>query len=423
MQKLLKKLWSNIFFRGGVFYTASSFLANIMNYLFNLIAGRSLGPAGYGELTVLFSYLTVLTVPMVIFSNFLIQKIAETEHNTLLAKSLENVLWTYIKKWFWIIPILFLLTPLISTLTNLSFFLSFTLVLFVLLTIISSVYNSLLQGLQLFFIFSILGVVLTFIKLLGAVAVLLGLDGIVTIIFFLFLSTILGILVNIRVFHNHIQLKSIHVQSIPLIEKKLIPLFRNPQFQIISLSTLALTIFNNVDVMFVQKYFTPFEVGIYSSWSLFSKIILYFLGPFIAISFIFFSSRQSHTTERKTLHISLCALLIVGIVSFFVYKYLAITIISIFFGHKFYAVAPYLEKASIFGSLYTGITFINNYFLAKKSWISSISFLSIFVYIVFLFFVKKTLASVMDLNIMFSAALFLTYVVLYIKFFLFQKKK
>ncbi len=422
MQKLLKKLWSNIFFRGGVFYTASSILANVMNLLFNLIIGHSISLSGYGELTALFSYLTVLTVPMLVFSNYLIHKIAGATDTIVLAKSLENLLWKYTRRWFFVIPLLFFLTPLISKLTNLSLFLTFTLILFAISTIISSVYSSLLQGLQLFLIFSVLGVVLTFIKLLGAILVLFGLDGLFTIISFLFLSTILGILVSIRVFRSHVKLKSTNIQSVPVIQKKLIHLLKNPQFQLISLSTFALTIFNNADVMFVQKYFASSAVGIYSSWSLFSKIIFYILGPFISISFIFFSSRQSQNNERKTLHISLVALLAVGIAGFIAYKYLALPILYIVYGgNKFYAVAPFLAKASIFGSLYTGVTFINNFFLAKRSWISSISFISMFLYIILLFFVKRDLSSVMNLNIFFSAGLFITYVVLYIKFFLIKK--
>lgn len=412
---LLKKILSNKFLKGGVFYTASSFLGNIMNYLFNLIAGRSLGPSGYGELTALFSYLAVITVPLAVLSNFLIQKIAGAKNSAVVAKSLENLFWKKMTRWSLPLILLFLLSPILSRLTNLSFFLSFSLILFLLLAIISSIYGSLLQGLQLFFIYALMGVVVTFIKLLGAVAVLFGLDGIFIIIIFIFLSSVVGLFWSFKVFQNHIKLSFKKMQSFPKLEKRLVQLFKNPQFRLIFFSTLALTIFNNADVVFVKKYFSPLEAGIYGSWSIFAKIIFYVLGPFIAISFIFFSSGQRHKSERKTLHFSLITLFLLGVISFLAYKYLTSFIIDIFFGKKFYGVGPFLTRASLFGTFYTGIAFINNFFLAKKSRASLILFLAMFFYIILMFLINRDLLSLMNLNVSFSIFMFIIYLVLYFK--------
>ena len=262
----------------------------------------------------------------------LIQKIAGATNNTILAKSLENLFWEKLRRLFIFIILLFLLAPILSKLTNLSLFLSFSLIFLILLTIISSIYGSLLQGLQLFFLFSFLSVLGSLLKLTGALAVLLGLDGIYTLIGFIFVSSFIGVYFSYRIFNQHIKSRFKKNQNYPKIEKKLIQLIKNRQFLLILFSTLALTIFNNADVVFVKKYFLPFEVGIYSAWSLFSKIILYSLGPFIALSFIFFSSGQKQLTERKTLHFSLFILLVVALISFIAYKYLTIPLIDIFFG-------------------------------------------------------------------------------------------
>lgn len=423
MQRLLKKFWSNKFLKGGLFYTASSFLVNLMNYLFNLIAGRSLGPQGYGELTALFSYLTLATVPTVVFSNFVIQKIAGTADSVAVAKSIENLFWEKIKRWATLFILLLFGSPILAKLTNLSLFLSFTLLLLIYLTVISSIYGSLLQGLQLFFIYSLIGAVGTLIKLLGALAVLSGLDGIVTIISFIFISSLIGIIYSFKIVRDHIHSKYKKIKDVPKIERRIIHLLKNPQFILIFLSIFALTLFNNADIAFVKKYFAPLEAGIYSSWALFAKIILYSLGPFIAISFIFFSGQQSDRTERKTLHFSLLSLIALGIVSFFAYKYLTFPIINIFFGQKFYSVSPFLTKASIFGTLYTGIAFLNNFFLAKKSRVCLVLPFSVFFYAISLFFIEKELSAIMNLNILFSALVLIIYLVLYFKFFLTNPKK
>ena len=75
MMKLLKKLWANEFFQGGFFLTSSSFTINVLNYFFNLLAARTLGPSGFGEITAFFSYNNIFSVPILVVTLVLIQKI------------------------------------------------------------------------------------------------------------------------------------------------------------------------------------------------------------------------------------------------------------------------------------------------------------------------------------------------------------
>lgn len=411
---MIKKIWSNEFFRGGVFFTVSSFLINGMNYVFNFMAGRSLGPGGYGEIIALFSYLSITTVPIYVFSNFLVQKIAEAkENNAVLAKSYEILFWRKLRRLL-IICLLFIpATPFIAKLTNLSAFLSFSLILLIALIAVSSVYASALQGMQLFFLFSLIGVISTFIKLLGSVLVFAGVDGIYTIVLFIFISVVFGILMSINVFNSHIRQKKIKKQ--PELERGIVHLFSNRQFHLIFASSFGLTLFNNIDIAFVKKFFYPVDAGIYSSWSLFAKIIFYILGPLISIVFIFFSSKQSKKTEKRTLAVSLFFLFTIGVGSFLAYSYIPKFIIDIFFGEKFYPVIPYLAKASIFGTFYSAITLFNTFFLAKKKLISFLTPISVLFYIFFLFLVNRNLNSIMDLNIYFSLGLFLIYFASYVK--------
>ncbi|MCL5795402.1 MAG: hypothetical protein M1338_03520, partial [Patescibacteria group bacterium] len=68
MAQIIKKVSQNLkfnrnFLAGGFFLYLGSFVVNISNYLFHLILGRSLGPAGYGIVVSLISLLAVLSVP------------------------------------------------------------------------------------------------------------------------------------------------------------------------------------------------------------------------------------------------------------------------------------------------------------------------------------------------------------------------
>ncbi|OGK24684.1 hypothetical protein A3C25_01770 [Candidatus Roizmanbacteria bacterium RIFCSPHIGHO2_02_FULL_38_11] len=413
MLKTAKKIWSNEFFKGGIFYTASSFVIHIMNYLFNFLAGRSLGPKGYAEISALFSYLIIALVPTVVFSTLLVQKISATSQNRVAyTYTLETLFCEKIRRWWFIaiLPILF--TPLLPILTNLTPLAAWSLFPLIILALLSTFYGSALQGLKLFLAFSLIGVFATFLKLLGALLVTAGIDGLATVLFFLILSSFFLFYLSKTVVTNNLRKK---IESAPKkIERRILHIFKSRQFVIIFISTLSLTLLNNIDIVLVKKFFLAEDAGIYSSWSLFAKIILYLLGPLISLSFVFIAGTKSESSQNKTLIYSLVVLLFVGLVSFVFYKNFAIFIITFFFGSKFQAVAPFLARASIFGSFYAALTFLNSFYLAKNSPLALILPVLLPIYIVLFYLIPKKLSAITTLNIFFSAAVFLVYLAAYL---------
>lgn len=407
MIKVLKKLWGNEFFRGGIFFTVSSFIVNALNYFFNFIAGRSLGPKGYGEIATLFSYSSIATVPILVLSTFLIQKISSSTKQIAYTQSLEQLFWLKIKKWWFLFILLILIVPLLPTLTNLSLLTSSVLILLIIFSFLSAFYGAALQGLKLFFCFSLIGIAGTFLKFTGAIFVMFGVDGVTTVLLFLLLSGLLGYFSS-RFFIQRQFRKKLQIMPAK-IERSILHLLKSPQFLTIFSSTLALTLFNNIDIVFVKKFFSPLEAGIYSSWSLFAKIIFYALGPLISISFVFFASKIDKKAQNITLNVSLILLCVVGVTSYIFYKNFTHFIILLIFGKKFEAVSPYLAHASIFGTFYAGITFINNFFLAKNSKSALILPILIPLYIMLLFFVPKKLSFIINLDIFFSAVVMIVY--------------
>lgn len=407
MRKYIAKFWSNEFFKGGVFLTISSFIVNILNYFFNIIAGRSLGPIGYGEIAALFSYVYITAIPIGIFSILIMQKISsreEDQHEYALA--IESFFWRTIKKYSWFLILLLLSTPFISRITNLSTVASYFLIPIILLTFIATFYTSTLQGLKLFFIASIIAVVGALIKLAGGIVAIFGF-GLGFVLAFLLLSILV---IFICSYKSLKKFESESSQKKERIEKRFIDILKDKQVIITAFSILAVTLFSNMDIIFVKKFFLPTEAGIYSSWSLFAKIILYVVMPISSVSFIFFSSKQNEKKQNLALFISLLILAIIGMLIYFSYSIFGQTVINIFFGHKFDAVVPYLGMAGLFGIFYTAITFINNYFLAKKSAFSLILIILLPLYIGGLFLVKSTINNVMLLNIYFSLIVVLVYI-------------
>jgi O-antigen/teichoic acid export membrane protein len=307
------------------------------------------------------------------------------------------------------IPLLIII-PFVPRLTNLTPVVGYALIPYVVLIFATAFYSAILQGLLFFFWISLVSILTSSLKLAGGALVMAGVDGLATVVAFMLLSGIIPLFVSHTILKHRVRRK--HAISEKL-NKRLSHAVFNKYVVLTFLSILAITLFNNIDVIFVKKFFSPQNAGIYSSWSLFAKIILYFTGPLSLVSFIFFSDKSSEKNHERILAVSLCILFVIGVVSFIFYRYFSLTVIHIFFGNKFDAVAPYLAAASIFGSFYTTITFINNYFLAKKSRLSLMLCALIPVYFVLLFMIPRNLGTLIGLNIYFSLAILILYLVAY----------
>src|SRR3989344_2305173 len=414
MLKTAKKIWANEFFKGSVYFLLTSFLVNLLNYIFNFMIGRGLGPKGYGEISTMFSYTNIALTPTVVFSSYIIKKIGEKTANELpYVVSIEQSFKLRMKKIVWLFLALILIVPLISSQTNLSLETSFTLIILVFLGYFGSFYNGALPGLRYFFAFSLFGIITALIKLLGAFSILISLNSLLIILFFLILSSVFFPVVS----YYYLKAKVAKISGLKIrkISRNVISVFKNRNFQLIFLSTLSLTFLNNADVIYVKKYLTSFEAGIYASWSIFSKLILYALGPLISISFIFYSAKSQSSNHSLTLKLSLIILFLVFFVSYVIYSFFPQTLINIFFGNKFNLLLPFLSYASVFGALYAVLVYLNNYYLAKESKAALILPLFTPLYLLGLFLIKKNILNVIRLNIFFSLGIILLYFSIYLK--------
>ncbi len=417
----MKKILKNDFFKGAIFLTTSSFIVNILNYFFYLIIARSLGPSGYGELAAFFSYLSILSLPFSMVSTYVTQKISGTKHNKFeYARNIEILLKNKIKRWW--IPIVIgsiVIIPFTPTLTNLSLFPSLSLIPFIVFGFITSIYDSIIAGIPLFFLSSLLGILSIVFKLLGAVFTLTTSAGISIVLFFIFLSSLLRAVVINRKIKSALS-PTFHLSNKLIFNTRIITVLRSRQFIFTIFSLVGITLFSNIDIVFAKKIFTSQNAGLYSSWSLFAKIILYAIGPLLAVSFIFFTSRDNVKYHRKSFLLSLPVLLLIGIASYIFYSRFAGFIIYILVGYKFNSIAPFLGYASIFGTLFTAITFFNNYFLAKNSRILFVLPLSMPIYLLLILLFAKNILSLIHINIFFSSFLVLLYIV---GFFIGDKNK
>lgn len=411
MRQKLKSLSQNKFVQGSFYYTAGTIITGLINYAFSVLTGRALGPEGYGEFSALFSYLTITAVPLAVISTVVIQKIGHRPNdNRAYARMLEKWFITKNKRWAMVFILSFLLLPVLPKLTNLSPLVAYSIIPLQILSIFLAFYDGAIQGFQMFKIYSILGIITVLVKLLGPIFAFTGFRQIELILFFFALAHIVRLIYIKHFFNKEVINPTTTIEPSP---KRLRELFFDKQIWITTISLLSINLLNNIDIVFVKKYFSAHEAGIYSSWSLFAKIILYIISPLLSISFVFFTSKKEEGNHRSILLYTLLFLICCGIISYTGYTIFSPTLVTIFFGHKFASVIPHLSSASIFGSLYVAILYLNNFFLAKRSWQALILSTILPIYILFLFFIPKTIAAITQLNIYFALTSVIIYLVAY----------
>lgn len=415
MQNLLKKVWSNEFSKGAVYIFISSYISNFLNYVFNILLGRSLGPTGYGEINALYSYISLISFPMGVLATIVIQKIGQAESQIKTVYLLEEFFLRKLKTWIPLLLILLILTPFLSRITNLSMAASLSMIPLIYLSVLGSFYGSVLHGLRAFVLIASITIIAGILKTLGPVLTSLGVDGMTTILIFLFLSQGVGIPFAFYYIRRKIQASRIH-KTEPKIDRRLITVFTSKAFLLTASSTIAVTIFGTFDIIIVKKFLSGELAGIYSSWSLFAKIIFYILGPIQSVIFVFFATKTQSVWQSRILIMTLITLLLVSMLSYIGYSFLPSFIVHFFFGSKFDAVIPLLQYASIFGFFYSVVAIINSYFLAKRSKFTLILTFSIIIYIILLLFIPKQLINIIWLNIVFSFAVSVIYIFAFWKF-------
>lgn len=406
------KLTKNSFVQGGVLLTASSFIVGFLNYLFNIFAGRALGPEGYGEIAALFAYTVVLSIPMGTISSLLIQKIGSAEQPKEYAVAIHVWIMEKIKKWWFMFIGILIITPFIPSLTNLSPMSGYVLPILMLLSFAGAYYIGALQGLHIFFWLAVLSIVGVLIKLTGSILALYGFGELEMILFFLVLSGVIGLVISHFIFVKQVQNKS---GIFKIKDNRIRDVFKDKQLWLTTGVTGALALMNNVDIMFVKKFFDAEQAGLYSSWSLFAKIILYVLGPILTMSFIFFSSKKHELKHQIVFIVSFIFLAVVGVITNLGYGYFGRDIVEILFGSKFWGVIPFLEWAAYFGTGYTMMTFMIFYFLAKKNKISLLPAVLFPICLVILFLFAKNISDVMYISTLFTYANITIFLLIFFK--------
>ncbi|MFA9288576.1 MAG: lipopolysaccharide biosynthesis protein, partial [Weeksellaceae bacterium] len=394
----MKKLLTNKFIQGGAVLMMVNLLVSLSNYFFHTLSARVLAPEGYGEIATMFSYLVLLSFPTGVLAELLIQKLGKHATPTVLAAQIFRWFVVTLKKHWYINLILLCFIPAMPWLTKLSGTTAYLIIPLLMISFVTAFYDGALQGLHRFGVFAIIGLIAVLIKLAGPFISLYYAQSALVII----VTAIAGSYVAKLALSNFVLNKTILIAKAAPINASIGKLLKSKQLWLTVLSTAAIAGMQNLDLIFVKQRFDATDAGLYAGWLLFSKLIMYIFGPLITMSYIFFSSKKDEKYHQVAMMFALLLFVIVGVVSNIVYGIYAKSMILMLLGEKYLVIYPYLEWASLYGTLTAMIMFLNYYFLAKEQRIGIVFFISLPFYLLALNLYAKLATDVIYISILYS---------------------
>jgi O-antigen/teichoic acid export membrane protein len=400
--------------RGSAVLTAGGFIANLGNYVFNLLVGRFLGPADYGVLASVIALLYIVSVPStalnLVVARFTSRFKAQEEFDRL-----SYFLIGLNKIFLGLSVLLLLLFALVSTpLSNFLKIESGVPVIFLgaLLggSLLSAVNNSTLQGLLKFSFLSFSGILAVVVKL--AVGIGLVLAG------FAVNGALSGFLAGFLIpyFISFFPLKFLlkERREAVRIEWGEVLEYSAP----VLASTLGLTLLYTGDVVLVKHFFSPGEAGLYSALSLIARVILFVTTPIGMVMFPLISERYTKKAPFWDLFSTALVLVFLVVISAtaFYYTFPEFTV-RLFFGEQYLAASRYLGRFAVFLSLYSLCNLFASFYLSiHKIRIASLPLLFGPLLVVLLWFYHGSFLQVLNVATGVTLALLLGFVVYWIKF-------
>lgn len=417
MKKRIKAVITNPLFSGSAIMVIGSNGVSFLNYLYHLVMGRMLGPAGYGELAAIISLIGLLGIIPGSLNLVIIKHISAAKNEEAIA-----VLVTWFKKRIFLVSLILtllvlLVSPFVSSFLHINgvfyLILASTSFLFGTLSLLN---RSILQGLLKFKEMVISLLIENAIKLGASILlVYLGLQIGGAIAGFV-IAVVLGWYITNQFLRYHSKRTNIKI-DLKQIFSFVIPVL---------VQAAALTSLYSSDLILVRHFFSSHDAGIYASLSTLGKIIFFGSGPISAVMFPLVSKKKARGENyHKIFLYSFFATIFLSAGILLVYWLYPSLAIKLLFGSKYLEAQNLLVWFGIFISLFTMSSLLVNYALSLgKTFTVILPFVAAVLQIIMILFLHQTLYTVIMVSV-FSTALLLVslliYFTLYGKQVLFEK--
>lgn len=320
----IKKLFKGDLILHTIIVFFGTILTGVFNLFYHLVSVRLLTPEDYGTFNALVSFIMFTSVAIsplgMTLTRFFTEYIAKKDFAKLLFVFRKLVKQLFIAACL-ITGLFLVISPFLA-----DFFKTQSLYIFIcggviVVSLFSPLLTSLFQSFQKFMIYSFIGIVSSFGKLiLGAGLMFLGckvLGGLSGYLAETIFMTLFALIFISGIFKKEIG--SINIKTLPVVS--LVPIYK--YFFPVAVIMLSFTCLTTIDVVLVKHFFSPLDAGYYSIAQIVGKIAL-FLPSALAVV-IFPKSTKAHVTNGSSIRLLYKSLFLAGICCF------AFTILSFLF--------------------------------------------------------------------------------------------
>jgi O-antigen/teichoic acid export membrane protein len=334
--------------KGGSLVFAGTMLANIGSYLYHLVMGRLLGPAGYGELSSLISLLYLFSVPTLVIQTVLVKYFSEikasgslAEAHDLYKRSIGNLVYALLGG----AVIILCFSPFIGRYLRLGNIADVgVLYLFFLFSTLAMVNGSLFQGLQRFGWYALFLTAGIFLKLMFSIPVAgLGVSAVLT-------ASVVSALVLFGIF-------TVPLRSVFSVPRKRFQRTRSQalKFAVPTLLTLlGITSIYSTDIIMAKHFLSASDAGAYAAISVLGKVIFYASSAGVGVLYPVVSERVARNFSVTRIVLSgVLAIACVSTVLTGIYMTVPSFMTHLLFGTAYDRIIPYLGAFAVFISLFS----------------------------------------------------------------------
>lgn len=358
----LKKVFANPVTKSGAIMFVGHMTGSFMNYVYNLLMGRMLGPADYGVLAALMSLLYIVNVPSQAITTTITKYTASYKGE----EKLERVRYLFgrLSKAFLMVGLLIFAFFVVASFPVAQFLKiqdSLLVIMLASLFIASTpmtINNGVIYGLQEFPFIAGNSIFAALIKF--SFAVLLAKLG------FGVKGALVGLILSFYLpyFASFLPLKKLKKYALENdIPWKKMFIYSVPVF----IANMGLGLFTSFDIVLVKRFFSPYDAGIYSALSLTSRTIYFASTSIVTVMFSLVAEKFAKKSGHKSVFLASLGLVSAGcILATIIYSLFPRFVMRFFFGSKYLSAAPYLGLFAVFISIYSLCNLLVNYFLSVQ---------------------------------------------------------
>lgn len=372
MKRIKSLIFKNQLLTGSLVMIIGSVFVNAGNYAYHLLMGRMLGPVNYGTLNSLIAIFYLLAIPSVALITVVVKFTtvykAQNDYRRLYS------LFRYFGEKFFLLGIAVLLffilaKDLIASFLNIRETGAVVLVgSFLLLSLLSTINNGILQGLLNFNFLAANNVFSTLLKVgFGILLVRMGfsVDGAILAVLIAYILPYLISLHPLRFLWQY-KPKTIRVERRELFN------YAVP----VTVAALGMTSLYSTDIILVKHFFPAFEAGLYGALSVVGKIIFFASGTLGIVMFPIISEKFERNKEyHSVLYQAMFLVMISSLLLITVYFLWPKLMIWLLYGSSYLEGASYLGLFAVFISVFSLSNLLVQFFLSVRK--TKISFLTL----------------------------------------------